>query len=44
MQARGRHQGDEAAHRIEAHTPEVPVPVDFSQLLDGLRVGAQDVD
>ena len=44
MQARGRHQGDEPAHRVEADAPEMPVPVDGGELLDGLCVGPKDVD
>ena len=42
MEVRGRHQGNEPAHRVEADPAERPIPVDGRKLGDG--VGVQDVD
>ena len=44
MQAGGRRQGDEAARRVQADAPEVPVPVDGGERGDGIGVGLQHVD
>ena len=44
MEARGGHEGDEPPHRVQAHPPEVPAPVDRGQLRDRVRVRAQGVD
>ena len=44
MGERGRHQGDDPAHGVEADPAEAPVPVDGGELGDGAGVGAQDVD
>ena len=44
MQARGRHQGDDPAHRVEADPAEAAVPVDGGEGGDGLGVGAEDME
>ena len=37
MEAGRRHQGDEAAGRVEGDPAEMPAPVDGGELGDGLR-------
>ena len=44
MQARGGHQRDETARRVQANAAKSPVPVDGRERGDGFGVGSQDVN